>query len=81
MNFIRNIFSTTYNSTKSTAQLGRWSIQYDPNIIQRKVNQANEDHCGCCQESIHPPQSHEKQQQQSQQHVNDDSDYEPYVFY
>jgi hypothetical protein len=28
--------------------LGRWSIQYDENIIDRKINQANEDHCGCC---------------------------------
>lgn len=28
--------------------LGRWAIQYDEIIIDRKINQANEDHCGCC---------------------------------
>jgi len=28
--------------------LGRWGIQYDPRIIDCKVFQANEDHCGCC---------------------------------
>ena len=28
--------------------LGRWGIQYDERIIDRKIVQANEDHCGCC---------------------------------
>jgi hypothetical protein len=28
--------------------LGRWGIQYDQKIIDCKVFQANEDHCGCC---------------------------------
>ena len=28
--------------------LGRWGIQYDPRVIDCKVFQANEDHCGCC---------------------------------
>jgi hypothetical protein len=28
--------------------LGRWGIQYDQHIIDRKIIQANEDHCGCC---------------------------------
>ena len=28
--------------------LGRWGIQYDQRIIDRKITQANEDHCGCC---------------------------------
>lgn len=28
--------------------LGRWGIQYDPKVIDCKVFQANEDHCGCC---------------------------------
>jgi hypothetical protein len=28
--------------------LGRWKIQYDDNIVSRKVNQANEDHSSCC---------------------------------
>lgn len=28
--------------------LGRWGIHYDQKIIDCKVFQANEDHCGCC---------------------------------
>ena len=28
--------------------LGRWGIQYDQKIIDCKITQANEDHCGCC---------------------------------
>jgi hypothetical protein len=28
--------------------LGRWGIQYDEKVIDRKIIQANEDHCGCC---------------------------------
>jgi hypothetical protein len=33
---------------KPAVVLGRWRIQYDPQIIDCKVFQANEDHCGCC---------------------------------
>jgi len=33
---------------KPAVVLGRWRIQYDPQIIDCKVSQANEDHCGCC---------------------------------
>lgn len=32
----------------SAPVLGRWGIQYDQRIIDRKIVQANEDHCGCC---------------------------------
>lgn len=28
--------------------LGRWFINYDNKIISLKIDQANEDHCGCC---------------------------------
>lgn len=28
--------------------LGRWNINYDANIINKKVDQANTDNCGCC---------------------------------
>jgi len=48
--FIRN-FMMRRNTTAATVTpvvLGRWSIQYDPRIIDCKVFQANEDHCGCC---------------------------------
>lgn len=37
-----------YGKTKPSILLGRWSVQYDQRIIDRKINQANEDHCGCC---------------------------------
>ena len=39
------------NATAATVTpvvLGRWGIHYDPRIIDCKVFQANEDHCGCC---------------------------------
>jgi hypothetical protein len=36
------------SSVSSSVSLGRWGIQYDPKIIQIKIDQANEDHCGCC---------------------------------
>jgi hypothetical protein len=48
--FIRN-FMMRRNTTAATVTpvvLGRWGIQYDPRIIDCKVFQANEDHCGCC---------------------------------
>jgi hypothetical protein len=48
--FIRN-FMMRRNATTATVTpvvLGRWGIHYDPRIIDCKVFQANEDHCGCC---------------------------------
>ena len=48
--FIRN-FMMRRNATSATVTpvvLGRWGIHYDPRIIDCKVFQANEDHCGCC---------------------------------
>ena len=48
--FIRN-FMMRRNATAATVApvvLGRWGIHYDPRIIDCKVFQANEDHCGCC---------------------------------
>jgi hypothetical protein len=47
MNFIRSLFRNELLSTK----LGRWRIQYEPQIIDLKTKQANEDHCGCCIDS------------------------------
>ena len=55
--FIQGLIDRVSSSVKSqTAMavaiappvLGRWGIQYDKNIIDRKIIQANEDHCGCC---------------------------------
>ena len=28
--------------------LGRWSLDYCPRKIERKIDQSNEDHCGPC---------------------------------
>ena len=38
----------TVTSATASPALGRWDIQYDERIIDRKIVQANEDHCGCC---------------------------------
>jgi hypothetical protein len=48
--FIKGFVSRTSSaaSSASSVVLGRWGIQYDPKIIRIKIDQANEDHCGCC---------------------------------
>jgi len=48
--FIKGFVSRTSSaaSAASSVVLGRWGIQYDPKIIRIKIDQANEDHCGCC---------------------------------
>ena len=40
--------SSAAAATTAPVALGRWGIHYDPLIIDRKIIQANEDHCGCC---------------------------------
>ncbi len=50
--FIKGIVSRASSASASSVVLGRWGIQYDPKIIRIKIDQANEDHCGCC---IPPP--------------------------
>jgi hypothetical protein len=51
LSFIKGFVSRTSASVSSVV-LGRWGIQYDPKIIRIKIDQANEDHCGCC---VPPP--------------------------
>lgn len=54
--FIRGLLDRVTSSVKrqtasaasAAPALGRWGIQYDETVIDRKINQANEDHCGCC---------------------------------
>jgi len=54
--FIRGMLERVSFSVKShtavaaaaAPALWRWGIQYDQKIIDRKIAQANEDHCGCC---------------------------------
>jgi hypothetical protein len=58
MSFIRGLIERASSSVKAQqtvagaaaapVALGRWGIQYDKQIIDRKITQANEDHCGCC---------------------------------
>lgn len=47
LSFIKGFVYRTSVSASSVV-LGRWGIQYDPKIIRIKIDQANEDHCGCC---------------------------------
>ena len=47
LSFIKGFVYRT-SATASSVVLGRWGIQYDPKIIRFKIDQANEDHCGCC---------------------------------
>jgi hypothetical protein len=46
--FITRVVPIPVSGQRQTVVLGRWGIQYDPRIIDCKVFQANEDHCGCC---------------------------------
>jgi hypothetical protein len=50
MNFIRQFIKNASSRTATNAptKLGRWHLHYDPKIVNSKVDQANEDHCGCC---------------------------------
>jgi len=54
MNFIRRMLkpaaNATTTTTTTTTKLGRWQLHYDPRVVNSKVDQANEDHCGCCHE-------------------------------
>ena len=43
-----SVKSQTAAAAAAPPVLGRWGIQYDQRIIDRKIVQANEDHCGCC---------------------------------
>ena len=52
--FIQGLIARVSSSVKAHTAvaaapvLGRWGIQYDERVIDRKIVQANEDHCGCC---------------------------------
>lgn len=39
-------------SSNFKPQLGRWQRDYDKQIINRKIELANEDHCGVCNEYL-----------------------------
>jgi hypothetical protein len=44
-NFINRVF---VKEQTPTVLLGRWSIVYCENKINKKIDLANEDHCGTC---------------------------------
>ncbi len=50
MNWFSRLFSRTLQNEQF--KLGRWFIHYDQKIINTKIDQANEDHCGCCEIDI-----------------------------
>ena len=60
MNFIRRMLNPVANATTTTTtKLGRWQLHYDPNVVNSKVDQANEDH--------EPSQMKQKQMLQQKQ--------------
>jgi hypothetical protein len=74
MNFIRIIFKPN-----AAPQLGRWNLHYDPKIVHSKVDQANEDHCGCC--DAHKPQERMKNPKKdcARQLTESEEYYIPYI--
>jgi hypothetical protein len=54
--------SSSMDGIKST-KLGRWNLNYDPKIVHSKVDQANEDHCGCCHATLQENQTRQQLQQ------------------
>lgn len=41
-----------FSKSVSETSLGRWNINYHQDVITKKVNQANEDHCGVCEKKM-----------------------------
>jgi hypothetical protein len=80
MSFIRRLISATTPPTK----LGRWHLHYDPKIVNSKVDQANEDHCGCCHENnqtMKQDQMLRQTQKQMQKYSESEEYYIPYVMF
>jgi hypothetical protein len=49
-NLFNRVFNSLYKDKNINKQLiGRWTRDYDTNILERKVYLANMDHCGCCE--------------------------------
>ena len=41
-----------HNNNNNIAMMGRWNLEYDNTIQNRKVYWANMDNCGCCDKKI-----------------------------
>ena len=48
MKFNLRILSDRLFGKNPQVLVGRWTIDYDKNIQERKVYLTNMDHCGCC---------------------------------
>jgi hypothetical protein len=46
--FLNRISKYTLSSTKDHVRNGRWALTNNFGQVDIKINQANEDHCGCC---------------------------------
>ena len=77
MNFIKRMLKPSAAvNTMTTTKLGRWQLHYDPKIVHSKIDQANEDHCGCCHEPT--PMKHSKNTTTTKQQPSDEY-YIPYI--
>ena len=45
--YIKKFYNKNFNNNKSIP-LGRWTIDYCNNKINKKIDLSNEDHCGPC---------------------------------
>jgi len=56
---VNSLVVTPSVAVTAAPALGRWGIQYDEKVIDRKIIQANEDHCGCCVVAENPKNERE----------------------
>ena len=52
LSLFRRSLSNNVTKAMDYPMLGRWNIQYCEAVIARKIDLANEDHCGCCSPEI-----------------------------
>jgi hypothetical protein len=54
MKIINNLkyFISNISFTQPKVLLGRWTVDYCENKINRKIDLSNEDHCGVCNNNI-----------------------------
>ena len=76
---MRTLFNTIINciSTKPKSPMyGRWCLDYEHSIQDRKVYLTNMDHCGCC--GFIEPSIKSKTKDKSQEELKDDNYLLPY---
>ena len=50
--FFQRIHFTKTNRNNNNVMIGRWNLDYDNTIQNRKVYWANMDNCGCCDQKF-----------------------------